>query len=166
MLFLSRGKNVFFTADEHFGHKNIIKYCKRPFNSVEEMDAIIIANFNSIVKKDDFCYHLGDFTLKDGNKYVKMLNGNHIFIPGGHDKWIKNKNLNCIQNFSCDVFDFVLCHYPIDEWEKKYYGSIHLHGHSHGKSVYMKNRLDVGVDTNNFFPYSLNDVINKIFIEY
>ena len=33
---------VFVTADNHFYHKNIIKYCKRPFNSVREMNEYMI----------------------------------------------------------------------------------------------------------------------------
>ncbi len=33
----------FFTADLHFGHANIIKYCKRPFTDVAAMDRALIA---------------------------------------------------------------------------------------------------------------------------
>ena len=78
----------FFTADEHYGHKSIIKLCKRPFSSVEEMDEAIIERHNSVIKKDDEVIHLGDFTLEKrsiANAYLEKLNGNHVFIAGSHD---------------------------------------------------------------------------------
>jgi calcineurin-like phosphoesterase family protein len=53
--------NTWFTADFHLGHKNIIRYCKRPFDTVEEMDRIIIERLNSLVKTNDILYFLGDF---------------------------------------------------------------------------------------------------------
>jgi len=60
----------YFTADEHYGHTNIIKYCKRPFNSIEEMDATLIENFNSKVTKADHTIHVGDFTFKRPDSYI------------------------------------------------------------------------------------------------
>ena len=53
----------FFTADEHYGHTNIIRYCDRPFASAEEMDAEIIRRHNEIVGSQDVVIHAGDFTL-------------------------------------------------------------------------------------------------------
>ena len=37
---------VFFTADMHFGHRAIINMQNRPFESVEEMDRILLVNVN------------------------------------------------------------------------------------------------------------------------
>src|SRR6056297_263729 len=88
--------NVFFTADEHYYHKNIIKYAERPFNCMSEMNEKIIENHNSIVKNNDIVFHIGDFSFvrKKSDVYqyiINKLNGNHIFIKGSHDYWIKDK---------------------------------------------------------------------------
>jgi calcineurin-like phosphoesterase family protein len=38
-------------------------------------------------------------------------------------------------------------------------GSIHLHGHTHGKSNSIVNRMDVSVEALNYIPISIEDVI-------
>jgi calcineurin-like phosphoesterase family protein len=48
--------NTWFTADFHFGHNNIIRYCNRPFRSVEEMDQTILERLNASVKPNDTLY--------------------------------------------------------------------------------------------------------------
>ena len=50
---------VYFTADMHFGHRAIINMQSRPFESVEEMNRVLLQNFNSVVHKDDTVYILG-----------------------------------------------------------------------------------------------------------
>jgi calcineurin-like phosphoesterase family protein len=79
-------EKTFVTADHHFGHENIIKFCDRPFETVEEMDRILIDNWNKIVGKDDVIYHLGDFTLGNfeiARNYFNQLNGK-IQVLGNH----------------------------------------------------------------------------------
>ena len=57
------GNKVFFTSDTHFYHGNIIRFCNRPFKSVEMMNETIISNWNNTVGQDDIVFHLGDFCL-------------------------------------------------------------------------------------------------------
>ena len=78
--------NIFVTADDHFGHKNIVEFCDRPFFSVDEMDQTLIDNWNSVVSENDTVWHLSDFTLGDfdqARKYFSQLNGK-IFILANH----------------------------------------------------------------------------------
>lgn len=85
---------TFFTADWHFNHENIIKYCNRPFKTVEEMNDKIIKNYNRLVNSGDVVYFLGDAGFhRDGslrNNLAKMIHGSKILIIGNHDKQGRN----------------------------------------------------------------------------
>jgi len=155
-------ENLFFTADNHFGHENIIKFCHRPFGSAEEMDNEMVARWNSTVPVDGIVYHLGDFSLSGDFKYVysmfSRLNGRikFIAIPWHHDKrWLSGllEHDVKIRSASSEPVEFLpplhviyindpdggsrplpitLSHYPMVEWEASHHGSWHLHGHTHG----------------------------------
>jgi calcineurin-like phosphoesterase family protein len=149
-----------FTADEHFGHTNIIKYCNRPFSSVEEMDYAIIKKHNEVVGMDDTVIHLGDFTLKSKEKalsYISRLNGNHIFIQGSHDKWM-DPDHHEIWEGNIEGVHIVGCHYAMRVWGESHYNSWQLFGHSHGRLEGIGKQIDVGVDTHNFYPYSFDEI--------
>jgi len=168
--------NTFFTADTHFGHRNIINYCKRPFTSVEEMDETLIQNWNNVVQPLDVVYHLGDFCFGNPWKYLDRLNGYIKFIAGSHDKelskqiyktedgnmMIRKFIYGSLLEIKLDEQLIVLCHYSMRKWNKSHYGSWHLYGHSHGNLPPLGLSFDVGVDTNDYYPYSLDDVSNKM----
>lgn len=175
---------IYFTADTHFFHSNIINLSKRPFKDIDEMNRILIQNWNSYVTQYDEIYILGDFIFKgdaqQANKLLKTLNGKKYLIRGNHDNYLND------DNFDKDAFEwikdyhvldykkrkFVLFHYPILEWAGFFRDSIHLYGHVHNsvKDPEQKKRLDilgkhalnVGVDVNNFFPVSIENIIKKI----
>lgn len=147
----------YFTADEHFGHANIIKYCRRPYDTVEEMDAALIELHNSIVKDGDTVVHAGDFYF--GNKeeeakaYLDRLNGRHIVLRGSHDYWLKDGH----EIWEKKVGDHyvVACHYAMRVWPRSHYNSWQVYGHSHGRLEPVGKQWDVGVDNNNYLPVSL-----------
>ena len=83
------GSKIFFTSDSHFFHDNIIKFCNRPFNNVEEMNQIMVDNWNNKVPHDGLVFHLGDFAWGGYNKFKEVrekLNGEIILIKGNHDE--------------------------------------------------------------------------------
>ena len=87
-----------FTADTHFGHENIIKYCNRPFKDADEMNDVLINNWNEQVVEDDTIFHLGDLCFKKFHRgkdiVTEELNGNIILIKGNHDKKQSIKTIN------------------------------------------------------------------------
>lgn len=166
--------NIWFTADTHFSHANILRHCNRPFDNTLEHDQALIANWNYVVGPKDTVYHLGDFGFGPKGYMVsilKQLNGRIFFLKGNHDKTVKKPEPSAYFQFMKDYYELpiqdpdignhkiVLCHYPLEVWNKKHFGSWHLHGHSHGNlpSQNMK-RLDVGVDVHGYTPVSYQKV--------
>lgn len=148
---------VFFTADLHLGHANIIKYCNRPFSSVDEMNNVLIVNWNSRIQPQDVVYVLGDFCWGNEKHYLDALNGNKILIKGDHDKWLP-ENTQRLMNIKNDGQSIVLCHWCMRVWWKSHFNSWHLYGHSHGTLEPIGKSWDVGVDNNRFFPLEFSDI--------
>lgn len=170
---------IYFIADTHFGHENIIKHCDRPFNDVDEMDNTILENINKVVKPKDILWHLGDFAWHNPKNYVDNIRCNNIYILHGNHDVSNKRNLVKLHkdghiryhhykysSVICDLkwhgHKFKLCHYPLDSWESMQHGSIHLHGHTHGNSSKMNNRIDVGVDVTDYKPISILDVLDIV----
>lgn len=171
---------IFFISDTHFGHKKIIQYQDRPFDSVEKMNQIMIDNWNRRASKDDDIYILGDLAF--GNQqYVKnlinQLEGKKYLIRGNHDKHVDTKEIankfEWIKDYfllnHASGFKFVLFHYPIYNWAFKYRGSIHLYGHIHdnaqdilGLLGNVENMYNVSADMNNYEPIELNEILKKL----
>lgn len=161
--------NTFVTSDTHFGHRNIIKYCDRPFNSVTEMDNALIDNWNKKVRNGDRVFVLGDFTLSLNVSYINYLlnklNGHKILIRGNHDsrKVLKSEKwalIRDVYNLRYKGYNFWLSHYAHRAWPRNC--GFHLYGHSHGNIGEYPKSLDVGVDCWNFNVLNINDVIRHI----
>lgn len=166
---------TWFTSDIHFCHRNILHLCNRPFEDINEMNETIIANFNSVIKPSDTLYILGDVNYRgNADELIPRLNGHKILIEGNHDGNYDESLFEEIYNYleinepvKGKHYRFVLCHYPFAEWNGFYKGAIHLHGHQHNKPVYNKQmrqqnlrRYDVGVDANNFYPVSAEQIVS------
>lgn len=182
--------NVFFTSDTHYGHKNIVKGTTtwdmkdktnkktvRNFETVEDMNDRMVENINSIVSKNDFLIHVGDWSfggLENIGNFRNRINcDNVILFIGNHDTNIlKNKNYSR-KNFTMviekfDVLEiagidekFFICHYPMLSWGKSAKYMLYGHVHSTGKERFVtENSMDVGIGGSpQFRPYSMDEVI-------
>ena len=170
----------FFTADWHLDHKNIIKFCDRPFNDTIEMGVTIINGCNEVMGPDDRLFHLGDVTGGRSDNYGRWLNQltcrNLFLFPGNHDKRLRElAKFFTILEIPYGYYDYVdpddrnyhiiLHHHAIRVWPHAHHGWGHLYGHSHGKlskPVTSKGNgamaFDVGVDAWGFKPLSLVQV--------
>lgn len=180
MNFKFNAEHTFFTSDTHFNHANIIRFCNRPFKDVEQMNDVMIANWNSVIGKDDTVFHLGDFCLGGAAEWTKILdrlNGKIYLIMGNHD--LKNIRQGFISRFEHVAMQIrieigkkriYLCHYPFLCFEGSYKDDVwQLFGHVHtrrsnsgidaGRLQYLyPTQYDVGVDNNNFTPVSFGQV--------
>lgn len=171
---------TFFTSDTHFDDAYAIRYFKRPFKNVDEMNAVIVERWNRVVSTHDTVYHLGDFTLENISHFIRwinQLNGNIKILPGSHDDpWLKDftesEKVEILAPLASMTFPeimagnqpqvIVMCHYSMQVWDRSNQGSWHLFGHSHGKLPGIGLSFDVGVDCTEFTPLSLNEVAAKI----
>lgn len=162
--------NNWFIADTHFDHFNIIKYCHRPFLTVEEMNNTIVNNIFDLVKKGNTLYILGDIgmrvlTIEDFIFKLRKEGVNVHLINGDHDKLsIKAEKLFCsisqIKNIKINDQKITLCHYPMYSWHCSHWGAWLLHGHHHrDTSKLFKGKIhNVGVDVNDFKPVSFEQI--------
>jgi calcineurin-like phosphoesterase family protein len=176
---------LFLTSDLHLGHFNIIKYCNRPFKSLQQMDETLIRNWNERIKPEDWVIYLGDFCFKNtsGGKegegvnknhevYLKQLNGRKTFIRGNHDRnnGFKSHIMNLVLEFSHKL---IYCTHRPQDINLDY--KINLVGHVHEKWLwkYMyedyENQtgikgimINVGVDQWNFYPVEMQEILSKI----
>jgi calcineurin-like phosphoesterase family protein len=101
-------KNIFVISDTHFGHENIIGYSQRPFVDIDEMDEIMVKNWNAVVKPGDHVYHLGDVYMGSGARFLTKfarLNGKKRLVVGNHDD-LKKKIDGKVS--LCDLFEKVM----------------------------------------------------------
>lgn len=159
---------TFYSSDTHFGHANIIKHCNRPFSSVEEMNEGLVKAWNDTVTPQDTVYHLGDVTW--GYFDINRLNGTKILILGNHDKEREIGKYFDEVHYYLELKKILpkgkslqLMHYPIESWNGKFHGSLHLHGHTHGT---LDNtgltRFDVGVDCWDMKPVHLDQILELV----
>jgi len=121
-------QNIWFTADTHLGHRNILKYLGRPFMNNEEQeqlayaqtqgrkaiqtvrigdasiqlhDSTIIDNINASVQTGDLLYILGDFCmgrLDEVRYYRNKINCNNVFLIRGNHDKLRDNEYKQVFN--------------------------------------------------------------------
>ena len=165
-------EKVWFIADSHFFHKKVIEYCNRPFSNVEEMNNIIISNWNKVVKRDDRVFMLGDFALCGKDKIIDIgqkLNGRKILILGNHDgaslSTYYNAGFEMVSKFPIIFQDFfILSHEPI-EFLPLNTPFVNIFGHVHNDMRFptiTPRGACVSVERWNYMPVEFNQLISLI----
>lgn len=161
---------TFLTADLHFDHQNIIKYCNRPFDNVFRMEEALIEGWNSVVRPQDIVYNLGDLSMKSAKhlewyqNILRKLNGRHVLVLGNHDYLKPFQYLECgIESVhtSLIIDNIFLAHDPalataIPKDMRMFCGHVH---DTFRKLNYTKNVLNVGVDIWNYKPIEWDQAI-------
>ena len=177
--------NIWFTSDLHLSHNKEFLWGPRGFKNEKEMNEAIVENWNSVVKPGDEVYNLGDMALsdmEDAAKYLRQLNGTHLWIYGNHDTDKK------IDYFADEVSNLYMIGYAwVIKYDKKYslYMShyptlttnfdtdkhfsqnvINLHGHIHAKNNWMIPTnpfiYHVGLDSHNCTPVHIDEMLSDI----
>ena len=145
-------KRSFFIADTHFGHANVLKHDKRPFEDIKAHDKALIENWNRALNDDDECFILGDVSWLKPEQTVeilKKLRGKKHLIIGNHDKkLLKNDAFrNCFESIQDNLElkvpyngrreMLVLSHYPIISFNHHFEGAVHFYGHVHNSDEWI-----------------------------
>lgn len=167
-------KTFWFISDTHFFDRNILTFLRKDgsllrsgFNSIEEMNELIVENWNKVVKPEDRVYHLGDvaFSKKD-LEILNRLNGSKILIKGNHDtlelkEYIKYfKDIRAYKVIS--ELGFIFSHIPIHPDGLKGRLGYNIHGHLHEKIYSDKHYINISVEQTNYCPLSLEDLSKEV----
>lgn len=132
---------VYVISDTHFGHKNILKFepeHRGHYESILEHDLDLVERWNSVVRKEDTVWHLGDVYIgKDAHRILGALKGYKRLVLGNHDK----NHEDVLRQYFSRIYGVaeygrcVLSHIPVHPYqlEKRYIKNIH--GHMHSKRV-------------------------------
>lgn len=161
---------IFWTSDTHFGHNSAVTKGWRPmFSTVEEMDAVLVQNWNSVVPKDGLVFHLGDFSFRNNRRtheILDQLHGRIALVKGNHDDnlsksvrdrflWVKDYYRAKMESYiPGDETRIVMSHYAMRVWNGYHRGAWMLYGHSHASLPPLGMSMDVGVDNNGMRPIS------------
>jgi calcineurin-like phosphoesterase family protein len=163
--------NLFFAADLHLGHANIIRYCCRPFlpTDVREMDDVLISNWNATVTPKSQVYFLGDLrygrSAPPAQEYLRRLNGRITGIAGNHDEDIIGWERHATLTFR--DMEFFLVHDPADA-PRDFAGWV-IHGHHHNNNLqdypfisFSERRVNVSAEVIGYVPVSLEEICRVI----
>jgi calcineurin-like phosphoesterase family protein len=155
---------VFVISDLHLDHFNIIQYCHRPFPNAGKMNSELLTNWNSVVRKKDKVFFLGDLVFGRSKRtpeyWIKELNGKIELIGGNHDH---SEILKFLPNSILEYKGkrFYLVHDPADK--PKDWNGWTIHGHHHNNSLVefpfingIKKTINVGVELLNYRPLDLD----------
>jgi len=166
---------IWFISDTHFNHENMaVKFLKedgskaRPFDSVEEMNEVMIQNWNRHIKEQDHIWHLGDIILGDRAKIPSILSrlkGKKRMLLGNHDQLKGNELMKFFQKIELwRIFkdhNFLCTHVPIHKGSFRKV-AYNVHGHTHHGIVDDPAYINVCVEHTNYAPIHMDEILKEI----
>jgi calcineurin-like phosphoesterase family protein len=157
---------IYIMSDLHLGHVNGILRYKRPFLSSDpdEMDRILIRNWNWTVKENDAVIFLGDLSYmstKSPESYLERLKGRMFYIEGNHDPYYPFMSHCLLMRYRGIPYLFI--HNP-EELVKPFEGWV-IHGHVHNKDLArypffnpLERTINVSAELIGYCPISLDEI--------
>lgn len=161
--------NIFFISDTHFGHGNILNFKDkndkpvRPYSCVEEMDEVLIKNWNSVVRPQDKIYHLGDVAIpRKGLDCLARCNGDKVLIRGNHDIFRLKDYIKYFRDVRGYLVleNYLASHIPVHPDSKGRFKK-NIHGHLHTNNLDDGFYINVSVEQINFTPISWEEIKQK-----
>ena len=172
---------IFFTSDLHFGHKNILGYCGRPWLDLDSMAKGLIDNWNSVVSSEDDVFVLGDMSfcgVERTKEIIKSLSGKKTLVMGNHDfKWSASKWIDVGFDYVIPPIGtrfyadsrFYISHFPFKDFnhdQRRFDAAqieddgetILLHGHVHTSYLKKNRMINVGCDVWGWRPVAFEEL--------
>jgi len=170
--------NIWFYSDPHFDHNNIIRYCNRPFISLDEMNNVLLREYHNRVKQGDTVYFLGDMTFGRGSKgtryWLKELQSNEqdvafYYVKGSHDNGVRptSTNIPVAEVVREKIIEIegkkvLLIHDPAKTDPSWKGWVVHGHVHNYRPVLWRKFRINVSCDAVGFRPVAINYIAGLI----
>lgn len=175
-------RQIWVTADTHFGDAAAIARFARPYEDVRHMDESLLEEINRRVGRRDVLLHLGDvfgeldWTDRPARRGATALLDRIrcrrvVLVRGNQDPGRRSfeRRFHAVH----DLLDFrtadphdrtrtlrvTCCHYPLRQWRGMWKGAVHLHGHAHGSLPEEGRATDAGVDCWSHAPVPLDELV-------
>ncbi|HPD75601.1 MAG TPA: 2'-5' RNA ligase family protein [Methanoregulaceae archaeon] len=163
--------SVYLTSDLHLDHANIIRYCARPFlsSNVDEMNSVLVENWNNVVHDSNTVYFLGDLTFgrraRPAEYWLPKLNGTIHYIRGNHEGNVRNSQDYAV--ITHRGFQFLLIHNPDRKQLPIPWDGWVIHGHKHDNDMKEypfingeRKTINVSAELTNYRPVSLDYILS------
>lgn len=167
--FQTKKNKLWFMSDLHYNHENVIKFNRRPFENVKEMNWHIEQELITKIGPGDILFDMGDLFWKTDETTMKNVISlaspkEWYKILGNHDNYnvYRKSYIGTLFTLLSDILEInvdhegrnyrlTLCHYPMISWNGKARGTLMIHGHCHGNIDNINTestdlRVDVGFD--------------------
>lgn len=162
---LSEYDNIWFWSDTHFNHRNVIRYCDRPYDDLKVMQDRMIENYRSVVGPTDICIWGGDVAFmgtEPTNILLREFPHDKILVVGNHDmnkKKLKQMDFNqthLVFMIDHPVTPLIVTHYPMDNVPEPFFN---VHGHTHNRNTQHDRHINISVEVIDYTPIHLDEIL-------